>query len=81
MGDYARTHDNVFALWLLAPPALAVISVGLLLFPMDVDALQRKHGVDRVQKWAQLPTAWRAIMVLAFAAAFANRYWFTGRLI
>jgi hypothetical protein len=78
---YAPAHERIFLLWLLAPPALAVIGLGLLLFPIDVSALQRQHGVDRIQKWAHLPLAWRALMLLALVAALGNRYGLAGRLV
>ena len=79
--SYALDHGRVFILWLMAPPAFAVLGLGLVLFPMDVERLQREHGVDRVQSWAHLPTAWRVLLVFAAVAALANHFLITGRLL
>ncbi len=77
---YGYTHGRVFSMWILIPPAFVMISIGLLLFPMDVDKLEREHGVDRVQEWKHLPTPWRVILALAFLAAVANHYFVTGTI-
>lgn len=77
---YALSHEQIFVLWIVAPPALAVFSLGIVLFPMDVEKLKREHGVERVQSWSQMPWAWRGTLVLAGAAALANRYLMTGGL-
>ena len=79
--SYAQEHGRVYTLWLLAPPAFAVLGLGLLAFPMDTERLQREHGVDRVQSWAQLPLVWRVLVGLGAVAALANHFLVTGRLI
>jgi hypothetical protein len=79
--SYAQERGHVFVLWLIALPAFAVLSLGLVFFPMDVERLQREHGVDRVQSWEQLPTAWRVLLVFAAVAALTNHFLVTGRLL
>jgi hypothetical protein len=65
--------------WVQSPPAFAVIGLGIVLFPMDVQKLEREHGVDRVRRWDHLPTVWRVLVVVMFCAALANVYLVTGR--
>ena len=40
---HTRAHGRVFALWVMAPPAFAVLSLGLVLFPIDTQRLKRVH--------------------------------------
>lgn len=62
-------------------PAFAVMGLGLVLFPMDVERLQREHGSDRITRWAHLSSAWRVVLFVMLAAALANVYLATGKLL
>ena len=53
-------------------PALAVLSLALLLFPLDMEEFRAEHGVDRPQKLAHYPTEWKLMFVLALAAGLGN---------
>lgn len=45
-------------------PAFAMIGVASLLFPLDVEEFRARYGVDRIQRWSQLPTPWKVLVAL-----------------
>ena len=53
-------------------PLIAVAGLGMLLFPMDVARLRAEHGVDKPQKLAHYPPAWKATFVVALLAGVGN---------
>jgi hypothetical protein len=62
-------------------PAFAVMGLSLVLFPMDVERLEREFGTDRITRWSQLPRVWRVLLFVMLAAAVANVYLATGKLV
>ena len=53
-------------------PAFAVIGLGLLLFPLDVERLRAEHGVERPKKLAHYPPAWKVLFFAAVLAGLGN---------
>jgi hypothetical protein len=53
-------------------PFLAVVGLGLLVVPIDVDRHRAKHGTDRPATFAELPAAWKVLMVVGFVAGLAH---------
>jgi hypothetical protein len=66
-GYYYRKAAAIF-------PAFAVIGLGMLLFPIDMDRLKAEHGVDKVESMSQLPPVWWGVLVAAVAAGLGNWY-------
>ena len=78
---YAADHGRIRRLLIVVPPLVGVLSLGMILFPMDMEKLKREHGVERVQSWSHLPLVLRGLVVLAGAATLANYLLVTGRLV
>ncbi len=55
-------------------PSLAVMDLGPLLFPIDMDRLRADYGIDKPEAWEHYPLSWKIVIVLAVAAALANWY-------
>jgi hypothetical protein len=53
-------------------PALAVLGLAMILFPIDPDEFRKKHGVDRIQNFGQMPPAWKVLFIIAIAAGVLN---------
>lgn len=53
-------------------PFFAVLGLGMLLFPIDMDRLRAEHGVDKPQKLAHYPLAWKVLFVVGLAASLGN---------
>lgn len=53
-------------------PVVAVAGLGMLLFPIDMERLRAEHGVDRPQKLAHYPRAWKVLFVVAILAGLGN---------
>jgi hypothetical protein len=53
-------------------PAFAVIGLGMILFPIDVDRFRAERGVEKPESFAHLPRLWKLITVLAIATGFGN---------
>jgi hypothetical protein len=53
-------------------PFLAVVGLGLLLVPIDVDRHRARYGTDRPETFAELPAAWKVLAVVGFAAGIAH---------
>jgi hypothetical protein len=79
-GTYYRKAAALF-------PAFAVIGLGMLLFPTDVDRLREviglglwlsrlraERGVEKVMSLNQIPPVWWGVLVAAVAAGLGNWY-------
>ena len=55
-------------------PVIAVISLCMVVFPMDTEKFRAEHGVDKPQKMAHYPAEWKVAFVLAMAAGLGNWY-------
>jgi hypothetical protein len=64
-GYYYRKAVAIF-------PAFAVIGLGLLVFPIDVEQIRAEHGVDKPSKFAHYPLEWKLLFFVALAAALVN---------
>jgi hypothetical protein len=64
-GHYSREEAAFF-------PLFALVGLGLLLFPIDMQRLRAEHGVDRPQKFAHYPLVWKVLCVAALIAALGN---------
>lgn len=53
-------------------PFLTVVGYGLLFFPIDVDELKAKHGVDKLYRWEQYPFTWKILAVAALLVSITN---------
>jgi len=53
-------------------PGCAVLGLGLLIFPIDIEKFRAEHGVDRPRQFSDLPAAWKILVFLAIAAGLAN---------
>lgn len=54
-------------------PAFFVLGVGLLIFPENKEeGIARSEDMSRLPMWKRLPPRWRAILIVALAAAVAN---------
>jgi hypothetical protein len=66
-GYYYRKTDIIF-------PFFAVIGLGFVLFPIDMDELRAEHGVEQIQHFRQLPPEWKVFALGAVAAGLGNWY-------
>jgi hypothetical protein len=64
-GHYYRRAVALF-------PVFAVVGLGLLLFPIDMERFRAEHGIDRPQKLAHYPLAWKLLVGVALAAGLGN---------
>jgi hypothetical protein len=55
-------------------PAFAILGLGLLVFPIDVEELRERYGVEKLERFEHYPLAWKVLMFVAIAAGIAN--WF-----
>jgi hypothetical protein len=53
-------------------PVIVVAGLGLLLFPVNMEHLRAVHGVDKPQKLAHLPLAWKLLLPVALLAGLGN---------
>ena len=53
-------------------PAFALLGLGMILFPMDMDRLKAEHGVDKPTSLAHYPLSAKLIIVLALVAGLGN---------
>jgi hypothetical protein len=70
----ALTEGQYYLKMALLFPALAVLGLGMILFPVDMDRLKAEHGVERIEHFGQYPMVWKVLFVLALAASAANWY-------
>jgi hypothetical protein len=52
-------------------PALAVIGIGLIFFPIDHAYLEKKYQVERIS-FSQYPVVWRYLLLLSLFVGLAN---------
>jgi hypothetical protein len=64
-GSYYREAVAIF-------PAFAVVGLGLLFFPVDMEQFRAEHGVDRPRQFAHYPIAWKVLFFVALAAGLGN---------
>lgn len=55
-------------------PALAMIGLGMVFFPIDLDELKAKHGVDWPKTFSHYPTIWHVLFFVSIAAGLVNWY-------
>lgn len=53
-------------------PLCASVGLALLLFPIDMAHVRAEYGVDKPQKLAHYPLAWKVLIVVGFLAAVGN---------
>jgi hypothetical protein len=53
-------------------PVFAVVGLGLLFCPIDMEQLRAEHGVDRPQQFAHYPIVWKVLFFVALAAGLGN---------
>ena len=53
-------------------PAVAVVGLSMLLFPMDMQKFRAEHGGDTPQKMADYPVQWKVMFVLALLVGIGN---------
>jgi hypothetical protein len=53
-------------------PAFAVLGLGMILFPIDIERLRAEHGVDKPEKFAHYPPAWKVTVFVAVLAGLGN---------
>jgi hypothetical protein len=64
-GDYYESAAAIF-------PALAIIGLGLLIFPIDKQALRKKYGTDKIERWHMAPLEWKVLFVGAIACGLGS---------
>jgi hypothetical protein len=65
----ALTEDTYYRKVVFLFPCFLVIGLGALLFPIDVERLRAEYGVEKIERFRQLPLVWK---VLTFVAPFAG---------
>ncbi len=53
-------------------PAFAVLGLGAIFSPIDVEKLRAEHGVEKPTKFAHYPPAWKVLFFVAIAAGLGN---------
>lgn len=53
-------------------PVFAVLGLGLILFPMDLDEIKAKYGVEKPESFQQMPLPWKILFFVALAAGIGN---------
>lgn len=66
-GYYYRKAVAVF-------PGIAVIGLGMLFYPIDMEQFRATYGVDRPNQFAHYPIEWKVLFFVALAAGLGN--WF-----
>jgi hypothetical protein len=64
-GSYHREAVATF-------PVFAVVGLGLLFFPLDMEKIRAEHGVDKPRQFSHYPTAWKVLFFVALAAGLVN---------
>jgi hypothetical protein len=57
---------------ILASPGLAVIGLGMVIFPLDMQKLRAQHDVDWPRKLAHYPLGWKVLILVALVIALGN---------
>ena len=55
-------------------PAFMTMGLGLVLFPFDVDTLQEKWGVDKIESIGQVPGIWWVIVAISILIGIGNYF-------
>jgi hypothetical protein len=66
-GDYYEYAAAFF-------PAMAMIGLGLLVFPIDKRALRKKYGTDKIERWHMAPPEWKILLLGALACGFGSLF-------
>ena len=55
-------------------PALMVMGLGLLIFPVDPQKLREKWGVDKIESIGQVPGTWWIIIAISILVGIGNYF-------
>lgn len=70
----ALTEGYYYPKMVALGPAIAILSLCMVAFPMDFAKLRADHGVDKPQKWGHYPVEWKVAFALALVAGLGNWY-------
>jgi hypothetical protein len=70
----ALTEGEYYPKVAMLGPAFAVVAIGMIVFPMDMEQLRLEHGVPKPDKlrFAHFPLIWKAITVVAVIAGVVD---------